>query len=51
MWNNCLNPLYKDAPSQLDYFLTDLSIFFTLKIKIIPSFAWQGERQNLIEKL
>ncbi len=31
MWNNCLNPLYKDAPSQLDYFFNRFEHIFHLK--------------------
>jgi len=51
MWNNCLKPLPKELWAVWTIFLTDLSIFFTCKINIILSFARQGERQNLIEKL
>lgn len=51
MWNNCLKPPPEDFLAVWTIFLTDLSIFFTCKINIIPSFAWQGERQNLIAKL
>jgi len=51
MWNNCLKPLPEELWAVWTIFLTDLSIFFTCKINIILFFAWQGERQNLIEKL
>ena len=39
MWNNCLKPLPDELWAVWTIFLTDLSIFFTLKIKIIPFFA------------
>ncbi len=31
MWNNCLKPLCKDVPSQLDYFFNRFEHIFHLK--------------------
>lgn len=31
MWNNCLKPLYKGIPSQLDYFFNRFEHIFHLK--------------------